>query len=66
MTASYAHPHPEPPASRLDEADPWLIAETDREHADRDAEWWDDDPTAYDLPMTGATHLRPGERRDLA
>ncbi len=37
-----------------------------REMADRDREWWDDDPTAYDLPMTGATYLRPGERRDLA
>ena len=24
------------------------------------------DPTAYDLPMTGTTHLRPGERRNLA
>lgn len=38
----------------------------DRFDSDPADDEFEDDPTAYDLPMTGATYLRPGERRDLA
>lgn len=64
-------PLPEPRPSKLNDAiDPGeeiaAALDYEREMAERDREWWDDDPTAYDLPMTGATYLRPGERRNLA
>ena len=42
------------------------VAEDRAEQVAYDASREDDDPTAYELPMTGATYLRPGERRDLA